>query len=71
MNSDKAQLCLGCGHERRLHHSYGCDGNLGAQQRFWLTFEDMPGYDLTREAILAEEQLQPPACACTAHTFMG
>ncbi|HTV73502.1 MAG TPA: hypothetical protein VME66_07360 [Candidatus Acidoferrales bacterium] len=69
MSSAESAVCFGCGHDRRLHHSYGCDGNLGAEQSFWSAFEELPGYDQTREAIAAQELGAPRPCSCTAHTF--
>jgi hypothetical protein len=52
-----------------LHHTYGCDGNQAAERLFWSAFEELPGYDQTREAIAALEVRQPQACSCTAHAF--
>jgi hypothetical protein len=69
MNAPESVLCTNCGHERLVHHTQGCDGNLAAQERFWSAFEAMPGYDQTRDLLVSEEQQQPPACACTASKF--
>jgi hypothetical protein len=52
-----------------LHHTYGCDGNQAAERLFWSAFEELPGYDQTRDAIATQEVQQPQACSCTAQTF--
>jgi len=60
-------ICDECGHAEELHRATGCDGNLSAEQAYWRSFESLPGYDQTREAIDGLERAEPRPCPCPMH----